>query len=49
MVRAAWLGLGSIRLGELCKFGLNFVLDYCPDIVLLQTINNDLDSSGTIA
>lgn len=38
-------GLCIWSLREIC---LAFVLVYCPDIVLLQAMDNDLDSSGPI-
>ncbi len=37
------MGIASLR-----ETGLTFVLDYCPDIILLQAIDNDLDSFMTI-
>ncbi len=37
------MGIASLR-----ETGLTFVLDFCPDIILLQAIDNDLDSFMTI-
>ncbi len=47
-VMATWLGLIGINLESLRETGLAFILDYCPDIILLQAINNDMNSSGAI-
>ncbi len=35
-----------MRLGELRETGLEFVLDYCPDVVMTHVMDNDLDSSS---
>lgn len=42
-VRKEWLGVGSMRLACLIEIGQDFVLDYCPDIVVLHAIDNDLN------
>ncbi len=47
-VRTAWLWMVSKQLGCLKETGLDFVLDYCPDLVVLHVMDNDLDASGPV-
>ncbi len=37
-----------MRLGELRETGLEFVLDYCPDLVVTHVMDNDIDSSSSV-
>ncbi len=48
MVTTECLGSSGMRVADLWKCGLEFILDYCPDIVLLQAIDNDMDTFGPI-
>ncbi len=47
-VRVAWLGISPMGRDYLCSSALAYVLDNCPDIVVLQAIDNDLDVDGPI-
>ncbi len=47
-VSVAWLGMNPMGRDYLCSSALDHVLDNCPDIVVLQAIDNDLDVDGPI-
>ncbi len=47
-IQSEWLGISGMGIASLRETGRTFVLDYYPDIILLQAIGNDLDSFMTI-
>ncbi len=48
MVTTEWLSYSGMWVTDLRECSLEFILDYCPDIVLLQAIDNDMDTFGPI-
>ncbi len=48
LVRVAWQGIGDLGIDLLRCSGRNFVQDKWPDIVILQAMDNDMDTTEPI-